>query len=133
MYDLIVLDAFSSDAIPVHLLTREAMGVYVSRLAEGGVIAVHVSNRHIDLVPVLSAAGREAGLTLWHAEDPVRSEEERLEGKAGSDWVALARGEGDLRALTEVRGVEWRAAARTDARAWTDDWSDVVRRLRVGR
>ena len=60
-YSLIVLDAFSSDSIPVHLLTAEALGVYSRALADGGVIAVHISNRYLDLYPVLDATARSAG------------------------------------------------------------------------
>ena len=61
-YGLIVLDAFSSDAIPMHLLTREALRLYRDKLADGGLIAFHISNRYLDLAPVLGALARDAGL-----------------------------------------------------------------------
>lgn len=133
-YDLIVLDAFSSDAIPVHLLTREAMGVYLSRLAPGGVIAVHISNRHIDLVPVLEAQARAQSprLHALFATDPRPPDELRQEGKVGSQWAALARQPADLHALLGTPGMFWGIPDRPlHARAWTDDWADVVRHLRM--
>ena len=61
-YDLIVLDAFSSDAIPVHLLTREAIDLYLSRLRPDGIVAVHISNRYLNLEPVLAALAQRDGL-----------------------------------------------------------------------
>ena len=61
-FDLIVLDAFSSDAIPVHLLTREALRGYLARLAPGGVILMHISNRHMELAKVVAAVGAAEGL-----------------------------------------------------------------------
>ncbi len=133
-YDLIVLDAFSSDAIPVHLLTLEALGVYLSRLAPGGIIAVHISNRHIDLVPVLQAIGKAATppMVAWFANDPTPTGALRKEGKAGSQWAVLARDEADLRMLHDTPGMFWGVPDRPlGARAWTDDWSDVVGQLRV--
>ena len=68
-YDLIVLDAFSSDAIPVHLLTREALAGYLSRLKPGGVIILHVSNRHLELASVAAAVGAADGLVAYYKED----------------------------------------------------------------
>src|SRR5215218_863355 len=59
-YDVIVIDAFTSDAIPVHLLTREALALYLSRLRAGGLVAFHISNRHLDLTPVLTTVARDA-------------------------------------------------------------------------
>ena len=61
-YDLIIVDAFNSDAIPVHLLTREALGVYLDKLAPGGIVALHLSNRYLELEPVVAALARERGL-----------------------------------------------------------------------
>ncbi len=133
-YDLIVLDAFSSDAIPVHLLTREAMTVYLSRLAPRGVIAVHISNRHIDLVPVLEAQARAQTprLHALFATDPTPPDELRQEGKVGSQWAALSRQPADLNALLGTPGMFWGIPDRPfHARAWTDDWADVVRHLRM--
>jgi spermidine synthase len=68
-YDLIILDAFSSDAIPVHLLTREALGGYLTRLEEGGVLVMHISNRHMELDNVVAALGAAEGLKVFIKED----------------------------------------------------------------
>ncbi len=68
-FDLLVLDAFAGDAIPVHLLTREAMAVYLGELRRGGIIAVHISNRHLDLRPVVEGLARDAGLHYLTVSD----------------------------------------------------------------
>ena len=68
-YDLIVLDAFSSDTIPVHLLTREAFAGYLSKLTPHGVILAHISNRHLDLAPVLANVAQSHGLVAFFGED----------------------------------------------------------------
>lgn len=131
-YDLIVLDAFSSDAIPVHLLTREAMAVYRSRLAPGGLIAVHISNRHIDLVPVLDAIALAEAMSIRFATDGDLPDDLRMQGKVGSQWAALARDAADLRPLEETPGMSWVVPDRPlRATAWTDDWSNVVGQLRL--
>ncbi|TWU50792.1 spermidine synthase [Rubripirellula tenax] len=69
-FDLLVLDAFSSDAIPAHLLTREAIALYRDRLAEGGILAIHVSNNHLDLVPLVHRLGRDGGLETRVVRSP---------------------------------------------------------------
>ena len=133
-YDLIVLDAFSSDAIPVHLLTREALAVYRDRLALRGVIAVHISNRHIDLVPVLDALARAETppMAVRFATDPTPPDELRQQGKVSSQWAVLARDAADLRVIEATPGMFWGVPDRPlGARAWTDDWADVVSQLRV--
>ena len=81
-YGLIVLDAFSSDAIPMHLLTREALRLYRDKLADGGLIAFHISNRYLDLAPVLGALARDAGLIDRIRRDRDISPEQ---AKAGQD------------------------------------------------
>lgn len=133
-YDLIVLDAFSSDAIPVHLLTREALAVYRARLAPRGVIAVHISNRHIDLVPVIDALARAESppMAARFATDPTPPEELRHQGKVGSQWAVLAADDASLRPIESTPGMFWGVPDRPlGARAWTDDWADVVSHLRV--
>ncbi|HEX2095170.1 MAG TPA: fused MFS/spermidine synthase [Longimicrobiaceae bacterium] len=121
-YDLIVLDAFSSDAIPVHLLTREALGVYLSRLAPGGIIAVHISNRYLDLESVVGALARERGLAARVGGGP-RSGLARYENN--SSWVVVARTERDLgeMATSEL----WRRPRlRPGAAPWTDDHAPLL-------
>jgi hypothetical protein len=127
-YSLIVLDAFSSDALPVHLLTREAIRLYRSRMADGGVLVFHLSNRYSDLDPLMGRQSDDAGLVCRIGYDTEVSEEERRAGKQPSIWAVMAASEGDLRSLaTDPR---WRVpATRPGSRAWTDDYSDLARYL----
>lgn len=88
-YDLIVVDAFSSDAIPVHLITLEALQIYVKKLTPKGIVAFHVSNRYLDLVPVLANLAEKENLAIRYNSD----NRESWSGKTASSWVALSRSE----------------------------------------
>jgi predicted O-methyltransferase YrrM len=126
-YDLIVLDAFSSDAIPVHLLTREAFDGYLSRLSPHGVIAVHVSNRHMELASVVAAVGKAEGLTAYDRHDD-RANDFSKDYRANAEVVALARNADDLGDLPSRGG--WRKLDPTPGiAAWTDDYSDILRAI----
>lgn len=124
-FDLIVLDAFSSDAIPVHLLTMEAVESYLERLRSGGLLAFHVSNRYVDLEPVLGRIALALGL-----EGRTRLDDgDGTHAHTGSRWVVLARDVGSLGAL----GVDhrWTGLRAPDGgRPWTDDYSNILRALR---
>ena len=123
-YDLIVLDAFSSDTIPVHLLTREAFATYLAHLAPHGVLVIHGSNRHLDLVPVVAAAARAANLVALIKE--VGRGEPVTDGfKAGSSVMALARDPADVNALMAQDGWQRLDPVPTIG-AWTDDYSNVL-------
>ena len=125
-YGLIVLDAFSSDAIPAHLLTEEAMAGYRRKLAPGGVLAVHITNRHLDLGPVLAAIADRQDLAAVRRQAPGGGDV-----TATSDWVVLAPEEATLQPLRVKAG--WDAlVGRGDVRAWTDDYSSLVEVLDVG-
>jgi hypothetical protein len=128
-YDLLILDAYSSDAIPIHLITREALALYLDRLAPDGVLAFHISNQHLDLEPVLADLAADAGLTALVRNDQVLTQEEWAAGKAPSVWVLLARPSTDLGPLaTDPR---WQPARRVPgARLWTDDFSSLLSVLR---
>jgi hypothetical protein len=123
-YDLIILDAFSSDAVPVHLLTQEAVTGYLAKLAPGGVILFHISNRYMDLAPVLAASGASNGLTAIHGFTP--STENGLKDLiSGSEMVAMARSQDDLADL--ATGGRWKPIRPDPSfREWTDDYSNVV-------
>lgn len=97
-YGLIVLDAFSSDAIPVHLLTREALGLYLAKLAGSGLLAVHVSNRSLNLHPVVGDLARNANLTALVFDD---LKNDLTGSKDPSQWVVMARRPSDLGGLIE--------------------------------
>ena len=87
-FDLLVLDAFAGDAIPVHLLTREALQLYLRHLQPGGIIAIHISNRHLDLRPVVVGLAEDAGLHYAVIHDTVKKEHWWL---YDTDWVLLSR------------------------------------------
>src|SRR4029077_12926361 len=102
-YDLIVLDAFSSDAIPVHLLTREALGMYVARLTPHGVIAFHVSNRNMELASVVAAFGNAEGLAAYDKQDDQAGDFTK-NYRANAEVDALARSAADLGDLPSWHG-----------------------------
>lgn len=130
-YDLVVLDAFSSDAIPVHLITAEAMRLYATQLRPGGVIAAHVTNRHLDLVPVLAAVAATVEFAgVVRAERDV-TEAERAQAKEASTWVVLAAP--GTPALAALRTAGWAALPPPERRVWTDDYVDLVGALRTRR
>ncbi|MEN9933614.1 MAG: hypothetical protein RLZZ387_193 [Chloroflexota bacterium] len=130
-YDLLVMDAYTSDSVPVHLITREALALYLGRLAPGGVVAFHISNQYFDLRPVLAALAQDAGLVALAQDDVAVTPEQAAEGKRGSQWVLLARDAADLAALAgDARWYTLEAAA--GAPVWTDDSSSVLGALKVG-
>ncbi len=131
-FGLIVLDAFSSDAIPTHLLTREAMAGYVAKLAPGGILVYHISNRYLALEPVVAGAASDLGLESWIQEnDP--SAEERAQGKTTSTWMIVAREAKDVAELVTPPS-RWRSSeAVSGTRAWTDDFSNVLGAFRFER
>ncbi len=122
-YDLLVLDAFSSDAIPTHLLTLEALSLYRSKLADDGVLVLHLSNRYLDLEPVV---GRLVGATK--AAGLIRANTDRTpELEASGDpsiWAAIASDPSHLGPLRSTP--EWRPLrVREDVALWTDDFSNI--------
>ncbi|HEX8648722.1 MAG TPA: fused MFS/spermidine synthase [Thermoleophilaceae bacterium] len=122
-FGLLVLDAFSSDAIPVHLVTRQALEIYEGRLAPGGVMAFHISNKYLDLEPVLGNLARAAGLTCYGQRDTNVTARHFM--KTRSHWVTLAREPAHLGAVTG--NPLWHPCA-TDAgeRPWSDDYANVL-------
>ena len=122
-YDLIVLDAFSSDVIPVHLLTREAMAGYLAHLNPGGALVLHISSRHIELARVVAAVGAAEGLVTYLKVDQ-RPATVPMDFKMNALVAALARDRGDLGVLPSRP--DW-YEIRPDPRvaAWTDDYSNI--------
>ena len=125
-FDLLVLDAFSSDTVPVHLLTVESFATSMRTLAPRGVIAVHISNRFIDLEPVVAAAARDLGFVAIIGSDLPPPELSDLAD--ASQWVVVGRSFADLADLVE--GDRWRTAHADGRRAWTDRYSDLLGALR---
>jgi hypothetical protein len=122
-FPLIILDAFSSDSVPTHLLTLEAFSAYLEKLAPDGVIAVNVSNRFIDLLPILAAAGERLGLTVASRYDTTRYDTTLGRLARPSKWVALARSPDRIAALIDEHG--WSRAIAGGVDSWTDDRSDL--------
>ena len=89
-YDLIVMDAFSGDSIPMHLMTREALALYLRKLAPGGLLAFNISNRHLKLASTFGALARDAGLAALHDDDSELTRQQAIEGKKVSEWIVIA-------------------------------------------
>jgi SAM-dependent methyltransferase len=120
-FDMILLDAFTSDAVPIHLLTREAVATYLDKLAPGGVLAFNVSNKYVDLQPPLAAIAGDLGLSGVVAEDSV---EDRDRVKYASRWVLLAP---DAPSLPAPDGLPWRVLDPPEVGPpWTDEFSDIA-------
>lgn len=124
-YDAIVVDAFSSDAIPVHLLTREAVAMYMDRLAPGGLLVLHITNRHLDLAPVVAAIARDLDLAAVARYDDGEETDAMDLRKYSSHWAVLSRDPGAVASFTAEHGWE---VLRPDPRVetWTDDYSNIL-------
>jgi hypothetical protein len=120
MHDVIVLDAFSSDSIPIHLITREAVRLYLSRLNQDGVLAIHISNNHLDLRPVVAGVMQDLGLVgrVQFQQTPPNLDT----GKYPSMWTVLARSEAALGVANDNR---WQPLKPGGNRVWTDDFSNI--------
>jgi hypothetical protein len=127
-FDLLVVDAFSSDAIPAHLITREALALYLDRLEPGGCVAFHLTNRFLALDPVLGAIAAELSAPAAIKDDATPTPEQLFEGKDPSKWGIVGR-PGSPLPVEGMAGWAGLAGDRSayDPRArWTDDRSDVV-------
>ncbi len=126
-FGLLVIDAFSSNAIPVHLLTLEAVDTYFDKLAPDGVLALHISNRNLNLHPVISRTATELGLTGRVAHKPPIDGDRYA--SMGSHWVILARHQETIErlALDQI----WQPLPADDGgRVWTDDYSNILETIR---
>ncbi len=126
-FAVLLVDAFSSDAIPVHLLTREAVALYFERVTEQGLVCLHTSNRHLDLLPIVAAIAADLHLVGLSMDDS----NENIPGKTGSQWVVLARDSATLGRLT--KDPDWQSLqAEPGIPAWTDDFSNLLSVLEFG-
>jgi hypothetical protein len=127
-YDFIMVDAFSSDTIPVHLLTREAMQVYAAKLAPHGMVAMHVSNRHLELSSVVAGIAQANGLKT--RTNPGIADDEHEDDNAykfTSTVVIAARADEDFGVLGGADDFAWPVVtAPPGQRIWTDDYSNIV-------
>ena len=136
-FDLIVLDAFSSDSIPMHLITAEALALYRQKLTNGGIIAFHVSNRYLRLQPIVGKLAEQARLAARGWDD---LSENKTAGKLPSQWLILAERDADFGTLVWPRGADHPADARweqlrPEARTplWTDAFSNLLSAFDSGR
>ena len=127
-FDVLAVDAFSSDAIPVHLITREALQVYLRHMKPDGLVAFHVSNRFLDLVPVVARLADELGLHAALVQDDEDEDEKTF--KSHSDWVLVSRGPRALQARAVVDAGAVPAADRPEWHTWTDDYSNLIQILK---
>ena len=124
-FGVLVLDAYSSDSVPLHLLTREAMALYLKRLRPDGVLAMHISNRSFDLAPPLASLAHASGLLGWLQDDADVGKAQREAGKSESRWVLLARNARDLDGFDA--DPRWKPLAQLPGqRPWTDARSSVL-------
>jgi hypothetical protein len=121
-YDIIVLDAFSSDAVPAHLLTREALGLYLDKLADDGVLLFHVTNTYLDVRAVVAGAVHDHNLA-GAARADTEEAGARPGDKRASEWVVAARDSATLAPLARDR---WVPLERVPRVLWTDDFSDII-------
>jgi spermidine synthase len=123
-YDVIVVDAYSSDAIPVHLATREAMALYKSRLAPHGVVVMHISNRHLELESVVTGIAAANGMKTWLWNDPKFGT--NILELISPSYVAVAAERADD-VGTIATSERWTLTTpNPDQRVWTDDYSNIV-------
>jgi hypothetical protein len=126
---MLVMDAFSSDAVPVHLLTREAIGLYERLLEPGGVLLVNISNQHLDLEPLVAALAADGGLVGLISEHRPGAAEQVLGLDYACDWTMLVKRKEDAGGLGA--DPKWRGVSAVRSRVpWTDDYSDLFSVIR---
>ncbi|HWT66770.1 MAG TPA: fused MFS/spermidine synthase [Terracidiphilus sp.] len=120
-FDVLVVDAFSGDAIPLHLLTAEAMKVYRRHMKPGGILAFHISNQHVDLEPAIALLAQSSGMTAMRFTTPANEDR----GEFAASWVLVT----DHAAFFQQPGVVGHghpAVTRPGLRLWTDDYSSLL-------
>jgi len=122
-YDVLAIDAFTGDAIPVHLLTREAVALYLRHLKPGGILAVHVSNRYLDLVPVVARHAADFGKVAMQVSDDGDSEDYF----SSSDWILVSADRSVFK--DSLFKVAHPAKMQPGLRPWTDDYSNLIQIL----
>ncbi len=122
-FDLLAIDAFSSDSVPMHLFTHEAFGVYLDALSEHGVMMVHISNNFIDLEPALSAELQARGLAAALRDDNPQADTDYW----ATSWVAVSRDPAQIaRIKALVPAAEWRALGQPASTVWRDDYASIL-------
>jgi spermidine synthase len=128
-YDLLAIDAFSGDSIPMHLITREAMAVYVRHLKPDGVIVFQATNRFVDIAPVVERLAAEFGLTAVLVSDAAESDEGADYWISATDQIIVTKN-ARLLAAEPIQSVAQLLTPRPDFRVWTDDFYNLLRILK---
>lgn len=123
-FDYLLIDAFSSDSIPVHLMTREAIDLFFSKIGENGLLAMHISNRYLELASVLAAIAELDGYAIRFASHKPGDRQERPDQVFASNVMVFARDEADLGPLLDNE--RWEKVASDGTAPWTDDYSNIV-------
>src|SRR3954464_12495821 len=126
-FDVLAVDAFSSDAIPVHLITREALATYLRHLKPDGIVAFHVSNRFLNLIPVVARLAKELNVHASLVTDDPDEDDDR---RSRSDWVLVSRDEKALQAPAITAAGGEPPEDRANWRTWTDDYSNLIQILK---
>lgn len=132
-FDMIVIDAFSSDTIPIHLLTTDALKSYLDKLTDNGLMVMNISNRYFNLAPILTRNAEEIGIharTRLHSFEEVALQSEiasRYPYAASSFWMAMSKSDDSLDLLRDMQWVE--LASDKKLRPWTDDYTSPMRML----
>lgn len=141
-FGMIVIDAFSSDAIPVHLLTREALQVYLDHLEDDGILTFNISNRYLNLEPIIAELAHDSSAVCLFDDDRLYLDEQgnpgspaakadAQNGKTQSQWLVMARREKDLPRLRSLGGVWTPPVRKSGLQLWTDDYSNLFQVFRA--
>lgn len=123
-FDLLIMDAFSSDSIPTHLLTREAMALYFAKLKNNGILAFHITNRHLQIKKVISDHARQLKLSALIQEFKPQHEKPLV---IATDWVVMAKKPGTLNPLMQSNLGHWqKLPLYFDMKPWTDDFTNII-------
>jgi len=128
-YDIIILDAFSSDAIPIHLITNEALLIYLKRLKPEGILAIHISNRYLNLQPVLKKMALKNDLKSLYVYDGAFDTKDRNNFlREACTYVVMTRSTQSIENLKEVKNKTWKefASDLTDVELWSDSYSSII-------
>jgi spermidine synthase len=126
-FDVLILDTFSSDAIPVHLITREAFALYLEHLAPNGIIAAQITNKHIDLRPVIWQMGQEYGFNVVSV---FRGKDLQHPESFSSHWMVLSRDRSFFEAPEIFEHADKMEGFTTNVHLWTDDYSNLFQVLK---
>ena len=128
-YDVLAVDAFSGDAIPAHLLTKQSFELYFKHLKPDGILAIHISNKHLKLGLVVEELCKAFGVSRVLIDDEKTDQEEDEEEVFGSDWALVATNPRSLES-PEIKDAVTALPSQTNLRVWTDDYNNIFQILK---